>query len=118
MSKQPESLRHLGRNGTLPYTLLNSLDEIPVIFEFAGIFNQQPVRWQATLWLTAEHPNPCPDQGAQFMEIGEENNGMRSIAIGLDIDQIDHATLLMTTIMVRKYKRLREGLICFGKTSA
>jgi hypothetical protein len=115
MSGQPESLRQLGRDGNKPYALHSSINAIPVVFEFEGLFNHQPIRWKATLWPRGHHPDPCPDQDSQFMRIGEELDGVRAITIGLNIGQIDHATLLMTIIMVRKYKRLREGLICFGK---
>ncbi len=114
MPTQPESLRNIGRNGDPPYSLISAIDEIPVIFEFDGTFNQKPMRWKATLWPSGKVPNPCPDEGSQFMQIGKEVEGVRVITIGLNISQIEPATLLMTTIMVRKYKRLREGLICFG----
>ena len=40
---------------------------------------------------------------------------MRSITIGLNVAAIDPPVLLKTTIMIRKYKRLRVGRHEFGE---
>ena len=112
----PESLRHLGQNGTLAYQKLSGEGEIPARISFEGMLEGRDTTWLATLWTTASYPgtSPCGEKHAQFMEIGDSREGLTPITLVLNLDEIDDAALLKALIMVRKYKRLRPGLICFG----
>ncbi|RMG56004.1 MAG: hypothetical protein D6717_07150 [Gammaproteobacteria bacterium] len=119
-TEDPASLRQLGRDGRAAWRLLGPLDSCPVHFEFPGLFEQRPVLWDAWLWPRSAWQGawPCPASCTQFMRIGPEQDGRRRIELVLDLDTIDERRLLMTCIMVRKYRRLREGVICFhGRNS-
>lgn len=48
------------------------------------------------------------------MDIGDTEAGITPITIVLNLSDIDEGAILKTLIMIRKYKRLRPGLICFG----
>jgi hypothetical protein len=48
------------------------------------------------------------------MHIGDTETGITPITIVLNLPEIDEGAMLKTLIMIRKYKRLRPGLICFG----
>ncbi len=104
-----------------PWQLYGGLDERPVRFDFDGPFEGRIIRWRARLWPRGEWtaPWPCPADCRQFMRIGPERDGSRDIELVLDLDRIDPRSLMMAIIMVRKYRRLREGVICFhGRENA
>ncbi len=103
------------------WQLHGSLQERPVRFEFDGPFEGRTIRWHARLWPRAEWNGrwPCPADCRQFMRIGPDRGGARDIELVLDLDRIDPRGLMMAIIMVRKYRRLREGVICFhGRENA
>jgi hypothetical protein len=54
----------------------------------------------------------------QFIDIGNEANEGRAIAIGLHVPAIDEPTIWKPITMVRNYKRLRFGRIEWGKGPA
>ena len=117
MADDPKSLRHLGTQKTLPYRLISAEGEIPARIQFPGLFEGKETTWDATVWPLGDYQGalPCDDSSPQFMQIGEPHNGVTPITVGLNIEQLDAGALLMALIMVRKYKRLRRGLICFGR---
>jgi len=98
------------------YQLISALDEQPVLFSFDGHLLGTPTTWEATLWTTSDYPepSPCPKGQNQFMEIGDSEEGVTPITIVLNLPEINEGAMLKTLIMIRKYKRLRPGLICFG----
>lgn len=117
MADNPESLRHLGTLDKPPYRLKSADGEIPARLEFSGFFEGRETTWDATVWPLTAYPQalPCDKQSLQFMQIGDPQNGTTPITIGLNIQELDARALLMALIMVRKYRRLRRGLICFGR---
>jgi len=117
MADEPQSLRHLGALDAPPYRLLSDEGEIPARLEFSGLFEGVETTWDASVWPLDSYPQklPCDGHSPQFMQIGETHNGITPITIGLNIEKLDARALLMALIMVRKYKRLRRGLICFGR---
>ncbi|MDX1336156.1 MAG: hypothetical protein R3312_10255 [Gammaproteobacteria bacterium] len=117
MADDPESLRNLGTPGTVPYRLKSAEGVVPARLEFSGSFEGGETTWDATVWPLGSYPEalPCDRQSPQFMQIGDPHNGSTPITIGLNIEKLDPGALLMALIMVRKYKRLRRGLICFGR---
>jgi len=116
MNNSPESLRHLNSSLKPAYHLISSPGEIPTRFSFDGQLLDLPTTWEATLWTTSDYsePNPCPAGQSQFMNIGNTVAGITPITIVLNLPEIDEGAILKTLIMVRKYKKLRPGLICFG----
>jgi len=112
----PESLRHLGQPGTPAYQKLSGKGEVPARISFEGMLEGKATTWLATLWTTASYPgnNPCGERHVQFMEVGNSREGLTPITLVLNLEKIDDGALLKALIMVRKYKRLRPGLICFG----
>jgi len=117
MADDPQSLRHLGALDSPPYRLLSNEGEIPARLEFSGLFEGIETTWDASVWPLGSYPEalPCDRQSPQFMLIGDPHNGITPITIGLNIEKLDTRALLMALIMVRKYKKLCRGLICFGR---
>lgn len=117
MADDPQSLRHLGSLDSPPYRLKSAEGEIPARLEFSGLFEGVETNWDASVWPLDTYPEalPCDRQSPQFMQIGDPHNGTTPITIGLNISELDARALLMALIMVRKYKKLRRGLICFGR---
>lgn len=116
MNKRLESLRHLNSRNKPAYALISTPGEIPTRFSFDGHLLDRPTTWEATLWTTSGYPepSPCPAGRSQFMDIGDTEAGITPITIVLNLSDIDEGAILKTLIMIRKYKRLRPGLICFG----
>lgn len=80
--------------------------------EFEGWFEQQPVRWNATIVTLARDGASRP-----YIEIGPGEpgpEGEMEVRVGLGLHAIDSATILKTIIMLRQYKRLRRGRMEFG----
>lgn len=88
-------------------------------FAFIGRFQDREVTWDTTL-LTLAHYHQERTPVAQaverfpFLEIGAETATGRALRVALDIEQIDEPAILRTIIMIRQYKRLREGRHEFG----
>jgi len=117
MADDPKSLRHLGTLESPPYRLKSGEGEIPARLEFSGLFEGGETTWDASVWPLGSYPEalPCDSKSPQFMQIADTHNGITPITIGLNIEELDARALLMALIMVRKYKKLRRGLICFGR---
>ena len=90
---------------------------------FTGPFLGRQVTWDASI-ATLEHEyrarqfsRPPGDavELRQFIEVGDEDNGMRTLRIGLNVAQIDEPVIRKTIIMVRQYRRLREGRHEYGE---
>jgi hypothetical protein len=109
-AQQPNNGKHT------EYQLISAPGKQPVRFSFIGHLLGAPTTWEATLWTSSAYPlsNPCPSGHNQFMEIGDTQKGITPITIVLNLSEIDGGAILKTLIMVRKYKKLRPGLICFG----
>lgn len=88
-------------------------------FNFTGRFQDREVTWDTTLLTLAHyHHEQAPTAQAverlPFLEIGAETATGRALRVALDIQQIDEPAILRTIIMIRQYKRLREGRHEFG----
>lgn len=87
--------------------------------QFTGRFQGRDVIWNATVTTLAGY-NRQHDRKRkaiahrQFIDIPPGDGTMRDIVIGLSLGTIDHATLLKTITMIRKYKRLHIGRHEFG----
>jgi hypothetical protein len=100
------------------YLLQDVLPADRVRLAFAGLFNGEPVVWNAcieTIESYAKH-HEVSDDPQQFIDIRREN-GAYWIHIGLNVHQIDQAVIERSMIMVRNYKRLREGRHEYGARS-
>lgn len=101
------------------FSLLAPLTAQQAHFVFAGRFQDKEVTWDTTL-LTLVHYHREQAPVAQvverfpFLEIGAETAAGRALRVALDIEQIDEPAILRTIIMIRQYKRLREGRHEFG----
>lgn len=83
---------------------------------FEGWFEQRAVRWQATIVTLRRAQASRP-----FIEVdpaGPGADGTLAVRIGLAVPEIDHATILKTTIMIRQYKRLRRGRMEYGPSES
>ena len=110
------------------YVALDPLGGAEARVDFPGTFQGRPVVWRARI-IALRHPEcplrPLPE--TQFMEItpagtqGETPDGdgpmQYDVAIGLWVAAVDRPTVLKTLVMMRKYRRLREGRIEFRPAS-
>lgn len=114
-----ESFRaELARTGE-EYRLLDRPAGDCALLQFTGRFDGRDVIWNATVTTLARHNwlhagKDRPGTHRQFIDIAPGDDVMRNIVVGLELDTIDHAVLLKTIIMVRKYKRLHVGRHEFG----
>lgn len=77
---------------------------------FIGRFQAEEVVWDAELIALAATEGGA----AQFLDIGAPTARGIPIRIGLGVACIDRPTVIKTIIMVRNYKRLRQGRHEFG----
>jgi hypothetical protein len=105
------------------YTCLEPAQDDHVHIRFQGPFQGKEVTWDARI-VTLEHEHRARQslrrpasyrELRQFIDVGESDNGIRMLRIGLNIERIDESVILKTIIMVRQYKRLREGRHEFGE---
>ena len=104
------------------YRLIHRHSPASVHIQFTGVFQQQPVVWDAviqTLNTYFDHtlaaklePGQCV-QLRQFIEIKSAVTDLQ-IQIGLNLDEIDDAAIKRSIIMIRKYKRLHVGRHEYG----
>jgi hypothetical protein len=110
----------LAERGT-DYILVSQSGSDRAHIRFLGVFENSPVIWDATIRALAHgRPgNACvkTDAQRQYLEIAPHGFPLRGIAVGLNIATIDHAALLKTIIMIRKYKRLHSGRHEFGSAA-
>lgn len=100
------------------YLLQDALPAHRVRLVFAGPFKGETVAWNAcieTIEAYAQH-HRVDDDPQQFIDIRCENE-VYWIHIGLNVQQIDQAVIERSMIMVRNYKRLREGRHEYGARS-
>lgn len=99
--------QHLQREG-IEYRLIEEPSEAEARFEFVGRFDGRPVIWLTRLSALKAMSDDTGDR-MQYIEIGHETDGRRELAVGLNLAHIDPPAILKTVIMIRNYKRLREG---------
>lgn len=110
-------------NDELTYELLDRNGKEQCHFRFSGIFEGQPVVWDAELVTLSYYCDCCLRNGStkrkmrQFIDVGDMNETGRYIHIGLNIASIDEPAILKTIIMIRQYKHLSYGRHEFGKLS-
>ena len=101
------------------YLLVSQSDCATAHIRFPGTFENAPVIWDATVRALQcrKDGNGGFDapQRRQYIDIAPQGFPMRGITIGLNVAAIDPPVLLKTTIMIRKYKRLRVGRHEFGE---
>lgn len=90
------------------YRMTGPLTETQADFEFIGRFAGQPLVWQTRLLALGMHNGGEADR-MQFIEIGSGEGERRELTVGLNLARIDPPAILKTIIMIRNYKRLREG---------
>lgn len=90
----------------LPYELL-ALTPAAAELRFVGPFRGAPVVWHA-------HVRRLAPGARRYIEVGARGTAHRALEVGLDVAQIDEATLHKTVIMVRQWKALRGGRHEFG----
>jgi hypothetical protein len=94
---------------------------------FAGTFQGDPVIWDATIYTLTRWRRDSDQRGGQptpgdgrapraFIEVGPAAGSLRTITVGLPVDEVDEPVLHKTVIMVRGYKRLTAGRHEFGRT--
>lgn len=104
------------------FRLLHRHSPESVHIQFTGLFQQQPVVWDAII-QTLDHyfkhtfkdtlePGQCVPL-KQFIEIAPRSNDLH-LQIGLNLDEIDDAAIKRSIIMIRKYKRLHVGRHEYG----
>lgn len=117
ITDQQELQRHLAESHS-DYLLQDALPADRVRLVFAGSFSSRPVVWNAcieTIDSYARHHH-VDDDPQQFIDIRRENDAYW-IHVGLNVRQIDQAVIERSIIMIRNYKRLREGRHEYGARS-
>ena len=93
-----------------------------VHIRFQGKFAGKRVNWNAMI-MTLAHVCREQPKGAhkdktaglrQFIEVGETTGDRRDLVVGLNVSCIDEQVIRKTIIMIRQYKRLREGRHEYG----
>ncbi|RRQ22021.1 hypothetical protein [Thiohalobacter thiocyanaticus] len=85
------------------YRLCEPLAGTEAQFEFIGRFDGVAVIWQARLLALGS------GEREQFIEIGPAVGERRQLTVGLALERVTPPDILKTVIMIRNYKRLREG---------
>lgn len=91
------------------YVLMDEPDSATVRLRFIGPFAGSDVLWDARF-------RAVNDAGTRCIEIGPAQGDTRPLLVSLDIARFDQAAIRKTIIMIRQYKRLREGRMCFGES--
>ena len=100
------------------YLLKGELPSLKTYLQFEGVFNNQVVVWNACVCTIEEYAmdHEVLDDPKQFIDI-QVKGDVHLLRVGLNVSLIDHAMLERTIIMVRKYKRLQQGLHEYGLRS-
>lgn len=106
------------------YQLLHRHSASSVHLQFTGVFQQQPVVWDAVIQTLDEYFNQSlaaklvPGQSVQLKQFIEIQPGENSVhlQIALNLAEIDDAAIKRSIIMIRKYKRLHIGRHEYGET--
>lgn len=98
-----DAFRALGQD----HVLLDEPDSTSVRLRFIGPFDGRDVLWDAEF-------RALRDAGTRCIEIGPAQGDTRPLLVSLDIARFDQAAIRKTIIMIRQYKRLRQGRMCFG----
>lgn len=116
-------LERMGQN----FICRTTLPAASVFVSFLGKFQGQEVLWNMTL-ATLAHLRATQDRNTSvtdrsllncpFIEITDGNEGVFSVKVGLDLEQIDEQVIKKAIIMIRNYKRLVIGRIEFGSMHA
>ncbi|MFP5348610.1 MAG: putative molybdenum carrier protein [Gammaproteobacteria bacterium] len=96
------------------YTLLEPLAPARAHIRFTGRFEGRAVTWDAQIIAL----RATGSLAAPYIEIGADGAHGRALRVGLPLATLDAPTLAKTVIMIRNYKRLRQGRMHFGETAA
>lgn len=89
-----------------PYTLVGRPGARRARIRFPGCFEGTRVVWDALILAL----DPA-DDSPQFIEVGEAGANGRAVTVGLKVPELDAATFIKITVMLRNYnyKRLHRG---------
>lgn len=102
------------------FDVLSGLSSPCCRLRFTGLFEGEPVVWDASLMSLSYYlrglsaDGPARPVARQFIEVGDMTADGRRIIIALQVPLIDEPTIIKTMIMVRQYKRLAPGRHEYG----
>jgi hypothetical protein len=124
MQNNVAELRQKLRQSGKPYINLDALDGPTARVQFIGTFQGREVAWNAILvtlshcYLTRlrQRQNNAEKtlQIQQFIDVGRETKNGIELTVALPVDSINEPAVLKTIIMIRNYKRLKQGRHAFG----
>lgn len=88
--------------------------------QFRGPFLQKLVKWDAHLSTLSYYISNKQKQGKtvsacrQFIEISKPCDALYPLQVGLNIQEINHASIMKFIIMIRQYKNLAYGRYEYG----
>ncbi|HED35434.1 MAG TPA: hypothetical protein ENJ08_14660 [Gammaproteobacteria bacterium] len=102
----------------LKYLLQDGLPAARVCIQFEGRLYDTRVVWNACIRTMEEYAleNPVSSDPQQLISI-EVEAGVHYLEVVLNVSEIDRAVIERTIIMIRKYKRLKEGRHEYGARS-
>ncbi len=102
--------------GTSRFTIETRHDAEQARITFTGAWQRPDTRWVADVMTLRryreQHPTLTPSHGGRtaLMEVGPLNATPRRVTVALPLDAISDADLLKVVIMLRNYRKLREGV--------
>jgi hypothetical protein len=105
------------------YSCRTALPAAKAEVAFAGPFAGREIRWRMTLYTLpayyAEHASAAQRaagvlQVRPFIQVQPETNGERALTVALPLAAIDEPAVRKAVIMIRQYRRLREGRHEYG----
>jgi hypothetical protein len=106
------------------YINLDTLGGPMVRIQFLGTFQGREVAWNATLetlshryltWLREQQNHSEKSQQIQqFIDVGRETKNGIELTVALPVDIINEPAVLKTIVMIRNYRRLKQGRYAFG----
>lgn len=113
-----DELNKLLRSHNKAYILASAIPARKVYIQFEGRLKNQSVVWNACIRTIEEfsQSQAVADDPKQFIDIQLQGD-IYMLEVGLNVQQIDQATIERTIIMIRNYKRLQPGRHEYGAQS-
>ncbi|RTZ60269.1 MAG: hypothetical protein DSZ32_03965 [Gammaproteobacteria bacterium] len=98
------------------YQIVERISPAHVRVRFAGAFEQPEVNWQADIMSLENyrfsHAGFAPEHGERtaLMVAGDLDADPRRILVALPFAEITRREIMQTVVMLRNYRRMREGL--------
>jgi len=102
--------------GIPQFTIENRDDAEQARIAFSGAWEAPAVRWVADVMTLRryreQHPTLMPAHGSRtaLMDVGPLDATPRRVTVALPLEAISDAELLKVVIMLRNYRKLREGV--------